>query len=70
MTHDKTVHTLLAQIRQVKLKARMIELLHDGITRSTIEQALREFKHNPEWKPKEEHCPRKARAALINACKE
>ena len=54
---------LSADIRQVKLKPRMMELLRDGITRATIMQCLHEYK---EEKPAK-HCPSKARAALIAA---
>jgi len=57
---------LFADIRQVKLKPRMMELLRDGITRATIMQCLHEYKEDKQEKPGK-HCPRKARAALIAA---
>jgi hypothetical protein len=57
---------LFAQIRQVKLKPRMLDLLAQGITEATIRQCVKEHKEQASIAAPT-HCPIRARKAITNA---
>lgn len=64
---------LFADIRQLKLRPRMMELLADGITEATIQQCIKEHKETgitrakPGIEAQRTQCPLKARKAIVNA---